>query len=477
MSWFKFWERSATSSIKRNLVNSISIVFALILFAVYLSVDLSVDTWADNQFDKALINKANYMKSLVKVESDHLVFDDDLMAGHEGDDTHYYQLWANNMPLQRSQTLEPYPNFVLLNPQLPLNTTQLLDVTLPTGEQGRALLSYFLPESEQLASDHEHPAYLALYQATDSLEYILILIDVLLVVTFFISIFVMRYIAIRIVDRGLKPLLDMIDAIKRLDVSQGETMEITSSQKAVEEIEPIRKEFNAFIKSNQVFLQNEKRLTGDIAHELKTPIAEIMSLSEVSIRYPDDPRISATYKQDMLKISQKMKKIVDNLLLLQRSSSDALNLESSVFDLYPLTHEVMEELAFKYPTIQQRIHLDIPEVSVFGDAFSLHSILTNLLDNALFYSPEDSVVEIKAEQQSGCITLAISNRVSNPLSEEDVEHLLEPMYRADQARTSNDRHGLGLSIVNNLCHCNEYQFSMTYQEPNICFSIQSIKVA
>ena len=72
------YKQSQTSSIKRNLVNSISLVFGIIIFAVYLSIDLSLDSWVDKQFDKSLVNKANYMKSLVKVSGDRLSFDDDL---------------------------------------------------------------------------------------------------------------------------------------------------------------------------------------------------------------------------------------------------------------------------------------------------------------------------------------------------------------------------------------------------------------
>ena len=54
------YKQSQTSSIKRNLVNSISLVFGIIIFAVYLSIDLSLDSWVDKQFDKSLVNKSNY---------------------------------------------------------------------------------------------------------------------------------------------------------------------------------------------------------------------------------------------------------------------------------------------------------------------------------------------------------------------------------------------------------------------------------
>lgn len=465
------------SSIKRNLVNSISILFGVIIFAVYLSIDLSLDGWVEQQFDRALVNKANYLKSLVKVSGDTLAFDDTMMASQQDDgDTHYYQLWFKDKTIKRSQTLVGYPNVDLLKLSLPLNTSQLLDVQLPNGEEGRASISYFLPESEQLLSEHEHPAYLTLYQSGDSFENMLILVDILLIVSFFVSIFVMRYIAIRIVDKGLKPLEYLNEEIKKIDLGQKQTMEIPEPPQRVEEIEPIREELNAFIKANQVFLQNEKRLTGDIAHELKTPIAEIMSLSEVYIRYPNDARISETYKQDMLKIAHRMKKIVDNLLLLQRTSSSLIQIEKEEVDINDLIQDIVNELAFKFDSIESRVHIELTDDMILADHFSMHTMLVNLLDNALFYSPEGSIVQIMLKEQGEDLQLTISNEVVVALSTEDREHILDPMYQADQSRTSNDRYGLGLSIVNNLCRLNGYELSIDHSNSNqIEFTIRLIQ--
>ncbi|MGO1192099.1 sensor histidine kinase [Vibrio casei] len=456
-----------TTSIKRNLVNSISILFGVIIFAVYLSIDLSLDGWVEQQFDRALVNKANYLKSLVKVSGNTLEFDDAMMTSQQDDgDRHYYQLWFKDKTIKRSKTLDEYPDVDLLKLSLPLNTSQLLDVRLPNGEEGRASISYFLPESEQLLSEHEHPAYLTLYQSDDSFENMLILVDILLVVSFFVSIFVMRYIAVRIVGKGLKPLEYLNEEIKKIDLDQKQAMEIPEPKQRVEEIEPIREELNAFIKSNQVFLQNEKRLTGDIAHELKTPIAEIMSLSEVYIRYPNDARISETYKQDMLKIAHRMKKIVDNLLLLQRTSSSLIHIEQEEMDINDLIQDIVNELAFKFDSIESRVHIELANDMILADHFSMHTMLINLLDNALFYSPEGSIVQIVVKEQGDGLQLIVGNEVTVALSTEDREHILDPMYQADQSRTSNDRYGLGLSIVDNLCRLNGYKLSIDHSNSN-----------
>ncbi|WP_413479083.1 sensor histidine kinase [Vibrio hibernica] len=471
-------------SIKRNLVNSISLLFGVIIFAVYLSVDLSMDGWADSQFDKALVNKTNYLKSLVRVTDDKVDFDDTMMSeSTDNGDIHYYQLWYQDNIFKRSNSLNSYPDYELLKIPLPLNTTQILDVRLPNGETGRASISYFLPDSELLNTTHVHPAYLALYESNDSLENMLLLLDLLLIVSFFFSIFLMRYIATRIVNKGLAPLQYLNQEIKKIEINlnRGESeiqlIEIPASEVPIEEIAPIRKELNAFITANQLFLQNEQRLTSDIAHELKTPIAEIMSLSEVYIRYPNDERIGKTYKDDMLKISMRMKNIVEKLLLLHRSSSKLLQLEYDDVDTAKMIQQVLDDLLFKAPNIQERVTCELKTSLLHGDSFSLNVIINNLLDNALFYSPDGSKVDIEIlpTGDENQWQLQVRNDLRQPLSQQDIEHILDPMYQADSSRTSNERHGLGLAIVNNICKQNAYQLTFNTDIPGrIIFSVGPI---
>ncbi|WP_153448806.1 sensor histidine kinase [Vibrio algicola] len=454
-------------SIKRNLVNSISVLFGVLIFAIYLSVDLSMDSWGDSQFDRALINKTNYLKSLVTVNKsgDAVKFNDGMMKDAKGsDDVGYYQLWYQDKSFKRSESLTAFPDLELLKISLPLNTTQIVDMKLPNGETGRASLSYFLPDSELLHTQHAHPAYLTLYESNSSLEKMLMFLDVLLVVSFFFSIFLVRNVATRIVSNGLQPLQYLNEEIKKIEINQQEKIDSVKfidspvTGKTIEEIEPIRKEINNFIQANQLLLQTEQRLTGDIAHELKTPIAEIISLSEVYIRYPNDERIGQSYKQDMLKIATRMKTIVDNLLLLQRSSSNAMQLDYDVLDAEFMLEQVLQDLAFKVPTIQQRVDVALKTDNLYADAFSLNVIITNLIDNALFYSPESSTVTVSLipATQSGRWLLQVTNDLIVPLSQQDIEHILDPMYQADSSRTSNERHGLGLSIVDNICRQNGY---------------------
>ena len=88
-----------------------------------------------------------------------------------------------------------------------------------------------------------------------------------------------------------------------------------------EELVPIANGVNQFIKDNHSLYVREQRLTSDIAHELKTPIAELISLSEVALKFPHEKQITDNLTKDVHEISSRLKNIVNNILLLQKSGS------------------------------------------------------------------------------------------------------------------------------------------------------------
>lgn len=143
-----------------------------------------------------------------------------------------------------------------------------------------------------------------------------------------------------------------------------------------------------------------------------------------------------------------------------------IHIEQEEMDINDLIQDIVNELAFKFDSIESRVHIELENDMILADHFSMHTMLINLLDNALFYSPEGSIVQIVVKEQGDGLQLIVGNEVTVALSTEDREHILDPMYQADQSRTSNDRYGLGLSIVDNLCRLNGYKLSIDHSNSN-----------
>ena len=464
-------QQNKSHSIKRKLVNNISAVISVILFTIFLTVDLSVDTWVEDQFNQSLTNKANYLKTLVEDDNGNVEFDfaGEFMSEYEQTQaSEFYQLWHGEAIFERSDSLDLFPNANLPFLDMPINESKIIDIELPNGHDGRALISHFIAQKDDRSTtglDVFNRMTLTIAAPTDELNKVLIIIDVVFILTCIFGVFGVRYLVTRIVNKGLYPLHNLNDQIKLLDIT-GVAQTIESDFK-VDEIEPIRNELNKFITVNQQLYSNEKRLTNDIAHELKTPIAELISLSEVAIRYPDDKRISDTYTSDVLNISKRMKTIVNSLLLLQRSSSNAFELSNQNIILKRLIDQVIEELTFKHLNISKRINnmLD-DDLTIIADEFSLNTILCNLIDNALFYGITDQAIILDTIENEHSVTISISNKVGRLLNNEELSAIFDPLYQLDSSRTNNQRHGLGLSIVQSLCDLNGFKINAQNNKNN-----------
>ena len=85
--------------------------------------------------------------------------------------------------------------------------------------------------------------------------------------------------------------------------------------------------------------------------------------------------------------------------------------------------------------------------------FAFTTVLTNLINNALYYSPETTpvIIAVRPEKNTNKIRLDISNVSSFEYSEQDLTMFFEPLWQKDSSRTSEERYGLGLAIVKSYC--------------------------
>ncbi|WP_305813112.1 histidine kinase dimerization/phospho-acceptor domain-containing protein [Photobacterium leiognathi] len=301
-------------SIKKNLINAISAVFGFFIIIVFTFVDVSVDNWVQEQFELEIQEQAGQFKTITNIQA----FADAISSDK---DYAYYQIWKNDDVIYRSASLGDYPNINLLHKNFPLNSYQIVDITLPNREVGKAFLySYLAKPKDQKPT----PIYLTIYASTPGLDKVTGILDILLIGSFLLSMIIMRVVAKAIVNKGLNPLVNLNDQIKLFNYQkqqrQNHSFTFEENTLSYIEVDLIRNELNNFLETNRKMVDNEKRITSDIVHEIKTPIAEIITTTEVHQRFPDDERIAKTFTSDILQISNRMKVIVENLLLLQRTS-------------------------------------------------------------------------------------------------------------------------------------------------------------
>jgi signal transduction histidine kinase len=464
-------------SIRSKLVFTLSIAITGLVLGILLATDIAVDSWIDNEFNRGLHSKAGMLMTLVHEDDQGIGFNHpgEFMPEFDGRvEPEYFQMWTDEGVLIRSPSLDLFPVKSLKFQELKLGEAKIMTTQLPDGRDGRIIYTRFQP---QFDPHSHHSSYdgvskpnfktltLAYAASSEEVDFILWLIDIIFVVTTVTVIVFIRLFVRKSVDSSLAPLNKLNRDISKLSIADKNAIIVV--EEPVKELQPIVNSLNAFIQENRQLYFREKRLTSDIAHELKTPIAELINMTEVAIRFPDEKEFEADFKPEVLKISQRLKSIVSNLLLLHKYSNEALPKQDAC-DLNQVIMRILEKCDLE--RVEFALQEDIP--AIVSNLFALESIITNLVNNAKQYSPEKSVVIVGTQlNEEGKLQFSVTNELKVSLTDEDISQLFDPLWQKDSARTSNDNFGLGLSIAKALSRAIGAELHVSLSGQNIIFSL------
>ncbi|MBQ3789443.1 MAG: HAMP domain-containing histidine kinase [Lachnospiraceae bacterium] len=222
--------------------------------------------------------------------------------------------------------------------------------------------------------------------------------------------------------------------------------------------------------------QKQKDFIADASHELKTPLAVIMASSEELDQAGITEEKRQSYLNNIRSESERMNRLIQELLELSRLESADLKTSRQEEDLSRLIEKmvlVFEAVAFERDVTMET---DIPEgISFHCDKDEMEKMLSTILDNAVKHSYPGSSIRVSARVNAGRIVIRVTNR-GDPIPEEDLERIFERFYRADKARSrSENRYGLGLAIAKRIarnhngdirafCEQNEITFEITLSE-------------
>jgi two-component system phosphate regulon sensor histidine kinase PhoR len=222
-------------------------------------------------------------------------------------------------------------------------------------------------------------------------------------------------------------------------------------------------------------LENIRRdFVANVSHELRTPVASIRAMSETLLMgAKDDPATSQQFLETMLKETERLSALLDDLLELARIESGKRELRKVNLNARELIETVLRKLRPHAERKQLTVTVDVPaDLTLRADPDAMQQILVNLLDNAIKYTSNSGSVRVKGERRGrkrkegdnvGSFPLLSPPAPSFPfivLSVSDTgvgiprEHLtriFERFYRVDKARSRElGGTGLGLSIVKHL---------------------------
>ncbi len=223
-------------------------------------------------------------------------------------------------------------------------------------------------------------------------------------------------------------------------------------------------------------------LVANVSHELRTPIAAALALAETLEGGVDDPEQAARFHQRLTGELERLKEIVERLLRLSRIESEAEEFHFRTLVLDALIHEVMERVAPVAGREQVALAFDggAQGLQVRGDEDRVSEVLSNLLDNAIRFSPPGSTITIAAGTVEGMAQVSVRDQGPGILPS-DRTRIFERFYTGDAARTTNDDRegtGLGLAIARHIVSRHGGQIWVSDETPGatICFTLPLVHV-
>lgn len=248
-----------------------------------------------------------------------------------------------------------------------------------------------------------------------------------------------------VVRRGLRPAKALADQVARIDGSN--LSQRIQLRRAPGELMPVMERLNDLLGRVQSAFAHEKAFLGQVAHELRTPLAGLRSTLEVALSKPRD---AEAYRQDMeqlLEISRDMQTMVDNLLALARMDTAHLGSESQDVPVAGLINECWQAYAQRAAERQLRVDWQVAASAVARiDVQRFRILLRNLLENAVTYAAKGGQLGVSVAMKDSWVQMELANdgcRVSSA----NASQVFERFWRGDPARGGEGGHcGLGLAL-------------------------------
>lgn len=191
-----------------------------------------------------------------------------------------------------------------------------------------------------------------------------------------------------------------------------------------------------------------KRLTGDVAHELRTPLATLQSHLEAMIDgiwAADADRLKSCH-EEVIRING----LVGELERLAHYESEKLVLNRTRFDASELIRQILKSYEIEFLNKNIKIEFIGKEEILLGDRDKISQALINLVSNAAKYTPEGGQVQLGVSGDGCEVTISVRDNGAG-IPEEDIPFIFERFYRADKSRNRmTGGSGIGLTIAKSL---------------------------
>lgn len=215
------------------------------------------------------------------------------------------------------------------------------------------------------------------------------------------------------------------------------------------EVQDLTQTFNSMVQRVHASQRSQRDFVANVSHELKTPLTSIQGFAQAIL---DDTASTPEARRQAAQIiydeSARMHRMALDLLDLARLEAGTADLKMSAVDLGALLQSVVEKFTPQAQKAGVTLRLEVPQglPAVTGDGDRLAQVFTNLVDNALKFTPEGGGIVLSAEEVGGEVEASVADSGCG-VEGEALPRLFDRFYQADPSRTGGERHGAGLGLA------------------------------
>ncbi len=244
--------------------------------------------------------------------------------------------------------------------------------------------------------------------------------------------------------RALAPVERMAQQAERIE--PGQLQARLPVGPADDELAHLARVFNDLLHRLEESFEQLRRFTSDASHELRTPLTLIRSVGEVGIQKGSSVEEYREIVGSMLEEVNRLTALVENLLLIARADAGQIALQRSEFGVLALAKEAAGLIEVLAEDKHQSLTFAGDEtLAARGDRMFLRQAVLNVIHNAVKYSPEGGIIQVRVDREKGAGRIHLEIADSGPgLAPEDTARVFDRFYRGGNASNGT---GLGLSIA------------------------------
>ncbi|MEG2411757.1 HAMP domain-containing sensor histidine kinase [Clostridium sp.] len=285
-----------------------------------------------------------------------------------------------------------------------------------------------------------------------------------------------------------KPLVEMSNMAKRISECDfqykynvnsedeigvlGSSLNLISEnlEKSLSELKDTNLKLKNEMEVQKVLEEKRKELISNISHELKTPITIIQG----SINGIKSGMYTTEMYEDILDETSKMNDLVKEMLEMSKLESPNFKISKGPFDLWSMVLKEKDKLRsmIKHKEVQIEFNdNDEDEMIVFADEKRINQVITNLLTNAIKYTPEGETIKVTISQSKDYDEYVFNiENFGVTLSDEEVEKIWDSFYRIEKSRNKSfGGTGLGLSIVRRILELHDSHYGVESEKNSVKF--------